>query len=537
MYQGQTELHHRFEAGTLSLRGGDLSRALEHFKAAYSGADAAGDADLMAASLCEIAWTCFKIGDVEQGLEFAMGARALWRRLDNPGELVRALSVEAFILIDLGLSDEAYELTSEAVTLGETLGRPAVHAFALNARALALSVCRQDELALPVSGEAIRLSDSIGSSAATGFYRLILGFIHGKLADEAEKVGRAEEAQSMRQQALECSLEAAERAERMGDVWTQRVALCNAAEYLLGDGRAPEALARLAQWTAVEGEASPSLHAHYLFTLGLARRRTGDLDGALSTCSQALALAEQTHQVQHQVNAAEALCDILEAMGDLSGALSMHRRFHALYVRQSGESAGQRARVEEIRAETGKLRARAAELADQALTDALTGIANRRSLDQILNRLAGTPFAVCILDLDHFKAINDACSHIVGDAVLQRVARLMVDQVGRNGHAARLGGEEFALILPDASPAIAAAICEGVRIAVQNADWSDLAPKLAVTVSIGVAAGDGEMPAGTLMQIADRRLYDAKSKGRNRVLAEPAGRVDAGTGPSAGSAM
>ncbi|MGV8951869.1 MAG: GGDEF domain-containing protein [Cypionkella sp.] len=148
------------------------------------------------------------------------------------------------------------------------------------------------------------------------------------------------------------------------------------------------------------------------------------------------------------------------------------------------------------------------------MLDPLTGIANRRSFDHILTRLEGSPYALAIVDLDFFKAINDRFSHQVGDAVLVRVARIMVDQIGAHGHAIRLGGEEFALVFPDAAIATASVFCEAVRRAIAATEWSDIAEGLRVTVSIGLAAGTGE-----LMGVADRRLYSAKGQGRDRVVA------------------
>ncbi|ODT72183.1 MAG: hypothetical protein ABS75_05155 [Pelagibacterium sp. SCN 63-23] len=525
-----TDLDGRFGVGTQLLRQGDLPSALGLFKRLYAEAEAAGNAALMAACLCEIAWTCFKLGDAIAGLECVLGAKWLWRRLENPQELARALAVEAILFLDLGFADDAYVVAEEATDLARAAGDHAVLAFALNARALTLSVCRESELAMPVLEEATGLADALGHAAAAGFYRMGMGFVCSKLGDEAAKSGRSGEARTWRLAAIEHTLAARVRAEAAEDCWTERVALCNAAEFLAADGRSDEAVSLLRQWNDIPGHISPSLHIHHLYTLGAVLYASGALDEAETVCSEALALAEQNGQVDHQVNAAETLSAIREARGDAAGALAMQKRFHALYVRQSGEASRKRARVEEIRSETRRLRAHAERLAGLALSDPLTSIANRRSFDQILNRLAGSPMALCLLDLDHFKQINDVHSHIVGDAVLQFVARILVDQVGRNGHAARLGGEEFALIFPDAPPATAAAICEGVRVAVCNADWSILAPDLAVSVSIGVAASDGTMPAGALMQIADRRLYEAKSEGRNRVRAHPSGDMDVMTG-------
>lgn len=502
------------------LRAGDLEEALIHFKAVYSSAEKSGSADLMAASLCEIAWTCFKMGDPEQGLECAIGAKWLWRRLGNAEEIARALAVEAFLFLDLGFGDEAFELSGEALELAQSLDAPAILAFALNVRGVVLSVCQESELALTLLEQAVDLAGIDGNRTAAAFYTLNLGFAHSKMAELAAKLEENERLAEQRALAIEHSTAAIRLAEQAGDLWTLRVALCNSAEFMSADGRNHEAIALLDRWAGLPGEASPSLHAHHLYTIGLVRHALGQFRQAEEACQNALALAESAGQIDHQVNAAQALSRILEARGDTAAALSMHRLYHNLFVRQSGEAVRRRARVEEIRTEADRLRARAAELADLALSDPLTGIANRRSFDQILDRLAGNALSVAIVDLDHFKLVNDRHTHIAGDAVLQRVARIMVDQIATHGHVARLGGEEFALIFPEAPLATAAAFCEGVRVAIGNADWDKLAPGMKVTVSIGVAAGDGMRPTGELMQLADSRLYLAKSAGRDRVVAE-----------------
>ena len=510
------------------LRAGDLDEALTHFKAVYSGAEKSGAAELMAASLCEIAWTCFKMGDPEQGLECAIGAKWLWRRLGNGEEIARALAVEAFLFLDLGFGDEAFDLSGEALELAQSLNAPAILAFALNVRGVVLSVCQESELALTLLEQAVDLAEACENAAAGAFYTLNLGFAHAKMAELADKLGQAEHLAEQRALAIEQSTAAAHLAEVAGDQWTLRVALCNGAEFLSADGRNDEAIALLDRWTSLPGEASPSLQIHHLYTLGLVRHAVGHYRQAEAACTDALALAEAAGQIDHQVNATQALSRILEARGDTAAALSMHRLYHNLFVRQSGEAVRRRARVEEIRTEADRLRARAAELADQALSDPLTGIANRRSFDQILERLAGNALSVAIVDLDNFKLVNDRHTHIAGDAVLQRVARIMVDQIATHGHVARLGGEEFALIFPEAPLATAAAFCEGIRVAIGNADWERLAPGMRVTVSIGVAAGDGMRPTGELMQLADSRLYLAKAGGRDRVVAEdrPASRSE-----------
>jgi len=518
VYEAGSTNADRFARGTRLSRANRCQEALDEFRAVYGDAEASGDTRLMAASLCEMAWSCYKLGEAEQGLECATGARWLWQREDNQPELARSLAIEAILFLDLGFSDEAYDQVNRALAIAEVADDEAVLAFVLNAKGIVLAVCREAELSIALTSRAVSIAERLSNPAAQAFYLLIQGFAHAKRAEEAVALEQLGLANAERETAIELTEQAIALADASGDRWTQRVGLGNCAEFFGLRGQYERALACLEQSAALPGDPGISLHIHYLYSLGDVLQRIGRLDEARAAVSEALALADGTGQLDHQVNAAGKLGDILEALGDTQAALAIQKRFHALYVRQSGETARRRARIEEIRAETAALRSRAALLADQAMSDALTGIANRRSFDHILNRLAGTSFAVAIVDLDHFKTINDRFSHIVGDVVLQRVARTLLEQIGTHGHAARLGGEEFALVFPDAAIATAASVCEGVRIAIAATDWSAIEPGLAVTVSIGLAAGDGEQPSGALMQRADRRLYAAKANGRNCVV-------------------
>ncbi len=129
---------------------------------------------------------------------------------------------------------------------------------------------------------------------------------------------------------------------------------------------------------------------------------------------------------------------------------------------------------------------------------------------------------VALLDLDHFKRVNDTCSHAVGDEVLRAVAALLQDTgaPGAGSFAARLGGEEFLLVLPGVDAAAAGRHLERVRRAVAAHPWAPLTRGLPVTVSIG-GAGTAEVADRTPAQLlgrADARLYRAKRAGRDRVV-------------------
>jgi diguanylate cyclase (GGDEF)-like protein len=171
---------------------------------------------------------------------------------------------------------------------------------------------------------------------------------------------------------------------------------------------------------------------------------------------------------------------------------------------------------------TAQLSEALAAASQQAATDGLTGLPNRRSLDQLLNaQLAmaqreGRPFSVLMLDLDHFKAVNDTHGHAVGDAVLRGFAQRIQAQLRRSDVCARYGGEEFCVVLPGTADALALDAGERLRRAVAGAP---LAPKVPVTVSVGVATWRAGDDAAALLARADEALYTAKRTGRDRVVA------------------
>ncbi len=168
-------------------------------------------------------------------------------------------------------------------------------------------------------------------------------------------------------------------------------------------------------------------------------------------------------------------------------------------------------------------------LEDMSLIDGLTGIGNRRCLDEFLfrewrrARRKHTPLSLLLLDVDFFKPYNDHYGHTQGDDCLRQVATAIQGLVHRPADlAARYGGEEFAIVLPDTEPAGAYIMAERVRAAVMGRgiahETSLVAP--VITVSVGVAAYDPavDLAPDDLLRRADQKLYAAKRAGRNRVM-------------------
>jgi diguanylate cyclase (GGDEF)-like protein len=159
-----------------------------------------------------------------------------------------------------------------------------------------------------------------------------------------------------------------------------------------------------------------------------------------------------------------------------------------------------------------------------ALTDELTRLPNRRHTMMVADeqvraaRARGTGFGVLVLDVDHFKRINDTFGHEVGDAVLRRVAEAFRASLRDGDHVGRTGGEEFVAVLPGAAAGAAAEVAERLRLAVERIDFADLDPALSVTVSVGAAVWQPQDAnfAATCKR-ADDSLYRAKQSGRNRV--------------------
>jgi diguanylate cyclase (GGDEF)-like protein len=217
---------------------------------------------------------------------------------------------------------------------------------------------------------------------------------------------------------------------------------------------------------------------------------------------------------------------IVDADGGLLGLISVDEPVNGLvpdrahvqaiefFADQCAAAVTNARRYEEVRAE--------------ALTDSLTGLANRRALDAAVVRAiarARRDAALCtvlFIDIDHFKDINDALGHAVGDAVLQGVGAGLRDRLRRGDLLARYGGEEFVALLPDTDLAAALQVAEVLRSRIASLDFDSLTGGLPVRVSIGVAQLSEElMGTGSLVAAADAAMYEAKRQGRNRVVFAP----------------
>ena len=183
-------------------------------------------------------------------------------------------------------------------------------------------------------------------------------------------------------------------------------------------------------------------------------------------------------------------------------------------VQQQGQASRELQEINRV------LNARSEQLVQMATTDALTGAFNRKGLADW--RLHQHPLGLVLIDIDHFKNVNDTRGHPVGDRVLAGLAQLVRSHVRAQDLLGRWGGEEFLLVCRDTTLPQAVTIAEKLREYIAAHDFGD---GLRVTASFGVAAmDDGERPLEQVFAAADAALYQAKRAGRNRVVAE-AGRA------------
>jgi diguanylate cyclase (GGDEF)-like protein len=219
------------------------------------------------------------------------------------------------------------------------------------------------------------------------------------------------------------------------------------------------------------------------------------------------------------------------AMAALAGTSCLIVLLLFLGARMIGQLIERDRLQRQLRAATAALETTNASLQQLAMSDGLTGLANRRHFDDRLNAefkravRDQSPLALVILDVDYFKKFNDRHGHVAGDACLREVAEAVQAGQHRPGDiAARFGGEEFTILLPDTDLAGARLVAEKVRAAIAAmAMVHDGSPFHIVTVSAGVHAlvpARGDYPR-TLVEAADRGLYQAKAEGRNRVCAAP----------------
>ena len=296
----------------------------------------------------------------------------------------------------------------------------------------------------------------------------------------------------------------------------------------LAVGRSAEAVAMLEPaMRAADSSPNPDAVAMCLVTLAEVYRTQDRPDLAQAAIDRCRPLCEAFGLSRWSAELSREQAETFAATGDYRGAFEAYRSYHSQFEALNARAAEARGRVLETMFQATEARRDSARYRALAERDPLTGLYNRRYVDEQLSlallsmRDGGSPLAAAMIDLDHFKRINDRLSHDVGDEVLRAIGRILEQFVAAvpGGVAARMGGEEFLVVLPGIDDAEAPERFDDLRRSIADHDWRSITSGIPVTASIGVAvAPTAGSTRSALVGTADARLYLAKDRGRDRVV-------------------
>jgi diguanylate cyclase (GGDEF)-like protein len=532
------------------VEGADLSRT------AVELAVARGDRRGEAAGLAMLARLLGHLGDHEQTAATCEQAAAIYRELDDPTGLCETLVAQALALDALGLAEEALDALEVAREAAGRLGDRSQQYWVHNRIAVVHSGLREFERAHDYQVHALELSRGLDDDARFCILNNVADNAIGLHAQRLQAGDETGAAGALRE-GLDHAAEALEIATTTANPYRQCLILDNIGMLLGLSGDHAAARRHLDDAAVIartRGFQSMALqtdwHAARLLVL------EGQRADAVPALEKALSDAETMNEAPLRIDILAQLAALHEELGQFEEALRRYKEHVTLERRVRSAAAANRVRVlghltdlerarleaEAARHESLVHRARSEELELEKLAlearanvDALTGVGNRHYLEVELARVSrqasdrGEPLAFAILDIDHFKAVNDTFGHAVGDLSLVRVAQLLAANLRSGDLIGRFGGEEFVLAFPGRTEAAAVRMAQRLRRAVQDFAWAEIRPGLEITVSIGVAAREGgaEEDVHRLLERADSAMYRAKRTGRNRVErpAERAGAV------------
>jgi diguanylate cyclase (GGDEF)-like protein len=513
----------------------DLDGALAQARQAEALAEAVGDPLMRARAVALLARVLHLRNEMAEALSQALRAVTLCEEVADLVAAAQAHEVAARIFLDVGEMAPALEQGLAATEAADASGDLAASVSALRAMTNVYAALRQWETALEFGERYSETARLLGDTAAECIAIATIAYVYAAMSSDATDRGESERARFLGEQSVSLSRTAMLMSRESGNRLNENTSLGNLAEMLSDVGRPQEGLDLLDSWTVDPALDTGNMIAHHreargAVLVGLGRyREAADL--------MALGVAEAPTR-QYEISASRSLAMALEELGDLRGALDTFKRLFVLVTEQISEQAQRAASVAAVRLETVQAQAQAAmlqlqasdlqrtnedlsrnseDLLRQALEDPLTGLPNRRRLDQLLASDLRS-CSLILIDVDHFKRVNDAHSHLMGDAVLRELGAVLSGACRDGDTALRFGGEEFALVMPGTSPDGVLASAERLRARVQNHNWAALSPKLAVTASFGVALGTEVDSSIELLALADRRLLKAKELGRNRVV-------------------
>ncbi|MGN6830685.1 GGDEF domain-containing protein [Paucibacter sp. M5-1] len=502
--------------------------------------------------LAQLAHDYPRLGNLQASVRCASEAVALAEHLGDTAVQADALTSLSFVYAQLLMGRDALECGLRALACARSSADSVREAWALNRIGVAYSSLDNPAQACDTTAQALEIALTQGNSELSFSCLNNLAYFWLSRRTEAHRRQDAEALALARTQARKLSEQATAQARASDSHFQVAVAVSNLVEALLGCEEYSAARPLLDEFEALarqHGYLALKLQATVQRALIL--KANGQIDAALRQLQTLMDSQRDRLPPKLLRGLIYSLYETHKACGDYRAALdhlerhtelerqtardTMALQTEVMLIRQEVEQAHARAehamqdvqrerkRARELERDQLRLRDQAAALDRAAHEDVLTGLHNRRHAEFALPlliegaRQAGKPISLAMLDVDHFKQVNDDFGHGVGDRVLQQLAQLLRQKVRSADLLARVGGEEFVIALVGTQPDRALEICERLRQAVADYPWGQVVPGLRVRVSIGLAAGEPPAEARLLQERSDRALYAAKRGGRDRV--------------------
>jgi len=473
-------------------------------------------------------------GNIASAIARCLEAKSLLHDQSTP-EAAKVEHVLGWCNYFLGNHPEALENALHGLAIARDCREDSLIGWSLDEVASFLAINGDLEYSSRLHEEAIQiftsLGEIVGEMCALNNYAVCLN----NAGKPSEALGRAR-----------LSIELAR---RLGDKIATSVFICSLADILEALGRQEEALASLGE---AEPQGSDMATVAVFMRLGKGRLLSRDFDAASRKAGEAIAIAESAGMRDELAEGKRLLSEIYERYGQFEDALRSFKEYHRLQQETQSDKNAERLAAMQVKhqiedakrsADINRLEAlewqhkveeqeqKNSVLETQASTDPLTGLRNRRYLEEALAREysrhshSGLDLAILMIDIDWFKAYNDTYGHLRGDECLKEVASVIAHGANRPADvAARYGGEEFVCILPDTGITGALEVAEGIRreVDARAIPHALSLPTGTVSVSIGIASGKCSKRGSSkdLVEQADARLYLAKSRGRNMVVGD-----------------
>jgi diguanylate cyclase (GGDEF)-like protein len=397
------------------------------------------------------------------------------------------------------------------------------------------------ERSIQLGRQALRLAETLGDPEAAFAAANNLGDAYLEIARDRRAAGQ--DASEPLREGIACTRVAVARALEQKHAFHETVARTNLVGYLIELGEFAEARRQAAKVkTIATANNYRNLVVNNDAQLAEVARAEGRIDLACSMMDAQLADPSVAEDAALKVKLHRQLYEMHTSAGRFQEALGHHEKLHLLMLGLTRQTAGLQSRmlinslgIEQARHEAEKSqleaemqRIRAEELDRQANTDPLTRLPNRRALDRQLPEMVGAalergePLCAVMIDMDHFKEVNDSHGHAAGDTVLTTMAGILGAATRSTDLAVRVGGEEFLLVLGNTDLDQAVQICERLLAEVRAHPWHHLTDGLSCTASVGVALLSRDESVSRWLGRADAALYEAKAGGRDRLhLAAP----------------